>query len=225
MKVLIAIPAYQLSSEVMRRVHAQNWDDPSGFGVYVQWGADMLPWENRFQAITRKYQELQRIFLAGPWDALLTVEQDMYIPLDALQRLSQLLRDGADVAYGLYVWRYTDEHRWSAHPRLDLADGAFRYWSLTHEAAEARRLWGGVVRVAGLGLGCTMIARHTLARVGFRQATLESCCDAALALDCQQEGLIQVCDTGVVCGHRLDDGRIIWPDPATDTLYRIEEAC
>lgn len=223
MRILIGILAHQLESEVIRRVHSQDWDDPDGYGVLTLWGGDMEPWETRFGAITRKYQDLQRIFLAGPWDALLTVEQDMYIPPDALTRLGRLLRDGADVAYGLYVWRYDDHHYWSAHPRLSLDGNEFRYWSLTHEPEEARRLWGEPVVVAGLGLGCTLLPRHTLARLGFRQAVLTSCCDTALALDCQRERMIQVCDTAVVCGHALGDGRGIWPDPQTETLYRIEE--
>jgi hypothetical protein len=51
----------------------------------------------------------------------------------------------------------------------------------------------------------------------------DHCCDTTLALDAQGEGLVQIADLGVVCGHRLDSERVIWPDPATETLYRIEE--
>jgi len=222
-KVLIGILAHQLQSEVLRRVHTQDWDDPDGYHVLTLWGGDMQPWENRFQAITRKYQRLQRLFLAGGYDALLTVEQDVYIPPDTLTRLGRLIQDGADVAYGLYVWRYMGWHYWNAHPKLELHGADFHYWSLAHAPGEARRLWGQLVGVAGLGFGCTLLPRHTLARIGLRQATLTSCCDTALALDCQAEGLVQVCDTGVVCGHQLDDGRLIWPDPETEELYRIEE--
>lgn len=224
MKILIGALAHQLHSEVVRRLYMQQWDDPDGYDVLTMWGQDIQAWEDRMQAVTRKYQALQRIFLSGPWDVLLTVEQDMLIPPDALLRLSRLLIDGADVAYGLYVWRYTEQRWWNAHLRVRYEDGDLRWASLSHAPDEARRLWGEVVRVEGLGLGCTMLPRPTLARLGFRMRALGHSCDTSLALDCQDQGLIQVCDTGLVCGHMLTEGGVIWPDPTTETLYRIEEA-
>ena len=188
------------------------------------WGMDIKPGEDRFRAVTRKYQALQRIFLSGPWDVLLTCEQDMLLPPDALQRLSRLVKDGADIAYGLYVWRYTEQFWWSAHPRIETdAAGVPWFWSLTQYPEEARALWGQPIVVAGLGLGCTLLTRHALTRLSFRQARADHCCDTTLALDAQSEGLIQICDTGAVCGHMLDETRTIYPDPYTTTLYRIEE--
>lgn len=224
MRILIGMLAHQLNSETLRRVHTQLWGHHGGYTVMVLWGDDIRPTETRFQAVTRKYQDLQRIFLSGPWDALLTVEQDMLPPPDALQRLARLVRDGADVAYGLYVWRYAAYHLWSAHPRLRLGDdGLFRFTSVSDHPDKAMQLWGQPLQVEGLGLGCTLLARQTLTRLPFRQRSSEHSCDTALALDCQDEGLIQIADLGCVCGHRLDETRIIWPDPTTATRYRIEE--
>jgi len=229
MRILVGLLAHQLNSETLRRVHTLAWDDPDGYDVLTCWGQDIRPDETRFQAVTRKYQHLQRTFLAGPYDALLTVEQDMLLPEDALLRLARLVRDGAGVAYGLYVWRYEELHWWNAHPALVLEgldeDGAgvHKFASMTHFPAEARRLWGQPVEVAGLGLGCTLLPRPTLARLAFRQIVPNHSCDTALALDAQREGLIQVCDTAVVCGHRIGDGRVVWPDPEAPELYRIEQ--
>lgn len=223
MKILVGILAHQLHSETLRRVHSQDWADPDGYDVLTLWGGDKQPDESRFAAVTRKYQKLQRTFLAGPWDCLLCVEQDMLIPLDAISRLAPLIADGADIAYALYVWRYQEQHWWSAHPKIEQGgDRELLFWSLTHMPEEAKRHWGDVVRIAGLGLGCTMISRHTLTRLSFRQGRPDHCCDATLALDAQSEGLISVADLGAVCGHRIDDTRVVWPDPTTDTLYRIE---
>jgi len=208
----------------MRRIYTQQWGDSDGYDVLVMWGNDIKPGEDRFQAVTRKYQALQRIFLSGPWSSLLCVEQDMLLPPDALQRLAQLVADGADIAYSLYVWRYQDLHWWSAHPRITVDDaGVPWFYSMTHLPEQARARWGEPIIVDGLGLGCTLISRQTLVRLPFRQSNAEHCCDTALALDAKAEGLIQICDTGAVCGHRLDATRVIWPDPTTPTLYRIEE--
>ncbi len=224
MRVLIGVLAHRLQSEVVRRVHSQVWGAHDGYDVLTCWGNDIRSDEDRFQAVTRKYQALQRMFLSGPWDALMTVEQDMLLPPDALQRLARLAHDGADVAYGLYVWRYEEQHWWNAHPKIEAdSAGVPWFWSLTAYPDDARRVWGDPVVVQGLGLGCTLLSRHALTRVAFRQTRPDHCCDTALAFDAQAEGLTQVCDTGAVCGHRMDSGRVIWPDPTTDTLYRIEE--
>lgn len=226
MKIMVGVLCHQLNSETVKSIFQMDWIDSNGFDVVFMWGNDIRRGETRFQAVTRKYGDLQRHFLASGHSALLTVEQDMLIPSNALQRLSRLVKDGADVAYGTYVWRYEDHHRWSAHPRLRLSEDESTpyFWSMTHEPEQARRLWGQPVQVEGVGLGCTLIPRHTLARLPFRQRKDGHSCDTALALDCQDEGLIQIADLGVIAGHYMDDGRTIWPDPNTDTLYRIQEA-
>ena len=221
MKVLVGILAHHLQSEVVRRVHSLAWD--GSFDVLTSWGDDIRPGESRFDAVTRKYQDMQRTFLGGPWDCLLTVEQDMYIPPHTLVHLARLIRDGADVAYGLYVWRYTEQHWWSAHPRLADVDGELNFWSLTHQPDEARRLWGQPVVVEGLGMGCTLMSRHVLTRIPFRQRAKNHCNDTAFALDCKDEGMIQIADLGVVCGHGLSSGGIVWPDPNAPDLYRITQ--
>lgn len=222
MKILIGILAHQLESETVKAVHTLDSDD-DGYHVLTLWGGDIRPGETRFQAVTRKYQELQRVFLAGPWDALLTVEQDMLIPPHALTSLTRLIADGADVAYGLYVWRYEEQLWWNAHPKIEAdAEGMPWFWSLTQYPEQARQHWGQPVIVAGLGMGCTLFSRHALARIPFRQGRADHCCDTTFALDAGAEGLIQIADLSVACGHYMGRDRIVWPDPEAEGLYRIE---
>lgn len=223
MRILVGVLAHQLQAETVRTVNTQQYDDPQGFDVTICWGQDARPEETRFEAVTRKYQYLRAVFLAGPYDALLTVEQDMLLPPDTLLRLRTLLEQGADIAYGLYVWRYEGHHWWNAHPKLSLHDDGHRFASLSHYPDQARQLWGTCARVAGLGLGCTLLSRQTVARLPFRQLRYDHSCDTALALDAQEAGLTQVADLGCVCGHRIDATRVIWPDPTEPDLYRITE--
>ncbi len=224
MKILVGILAHQLRYDTIGGVYTQAWNDDDGFDVLTAWGADMRPGENRFNAVTRKYQALQRVFLSGPWSMLLCVEQDMLLPPDAMTKLAELLADGADIAYGLYVWRYAEQHWWNAHPKIEEdRDGVPWFWSMTQYEEEARKHWGHPIQVAGLGLGCTMLSRQTMTRLQFRQGREDHCCDTTLAIDAQREGLIQIADLGVVCGHRIDAQHIIWPDPTKEELYRIDK--
>ncbi len=223
MRILVGILAHQLQAETVKSVFTQQWDDPDGLDTMFVWGQDIRPDETRFAAVTRKYQYLRDVFLAGPWDALLTVEQDMLLPPDALMRLRGIVEQGADIAYALYVWRYDGHHWWNAHPLLTLANHEHRWASMSHLPDQARRLWGQCVRVSGLGLGCTLLPRSTVERLPFRQIQHDHSCDTVLALDAQAAGLTQIADLGCVCGHRMDDHRVIWPDPNEPDLYRIEE--
>lgn len=223
MRILIGVLAHELNSATVKTIFQQQWSDGDGFDVTFCWGQDMRPDEDRFQAVTRKYQHLRTLALAGPYDALLTVEQDMLLPPDALTRLAGVLQQGADIAYGLYVWRYDGLHWWNAHPKLSFDGHQHQFASLSHYPDQARQFWGECVRVAGLGLGCTLLSRQTLERLPFRQLHHEHSADTALALDAQAAGLTQIADLGCVCGHRLDTRRAIWPDPTTPDLYRIQE--
>jgi hypothetical protein len=165
--------------------------------------------------VTRKYQEAQKVFLAGNWDAMFCCEYDMVIPENALEKLVAL---NVDIAYGLYVLRH-GQKVWNAITDLDT-------WSLTSLSDNpdaARKAWGGVVDVAGIGQGCTLIKRHVLEQFSLRNWKGVSC-DWALAMDARAAGLRQVCDTSVVCGHMTitPSRQTLWPDINEPKLYRQE---
>lgn len=220
MRVLIGMIGYTIRSEVLRRIYLQ---EPRGsFDVLTLLGDDYKANETRFEAVTRKYERLRRRMLDGDYTHLLTVEDDMLIPLDALDRL---LGAGADVAYGLYCWRYEKMHWWSAYLRLQ--DDRLEQPSNVPLSAlpdKARAMWGETVLVQGIGLGCTLISRPVLEAIPFRIAPGGlGCNDLYFGLDCQANNFTQVCDTAVVCGHICEDGRAVWPDPTTDNLIRFSE--
>ena len=113
--------------------------------------------------VLAQYQEAQRIFLAGDWDALLTVEHDNVLPdSGAVQRL---LDTPGDVVYAPYVlrhglavistWQYIGDHALgqslTMHPE-ELVK------------ARAANIW----RICGVGHGCTLFHRHVLAAIPFR---------------------------------------------------------
>ena len=165
--------------------------------------------------IAHNYQKARRFVLDNGYDYLFTVEADMIIPPDALTRL---LACESDVAYGLYCFKNTSS--WSAWIQLDMDGGR----SLRKEPAIAKAMWGKVIDVAGVGLGCTLISRNVLEVLDFRvddtRPSLHN--DWCFAYDCQQEGFRQVCDLGCVCGHisLKPSPRVIWPDPDMPRMYR-----
>lgn len=168
--------------------------------------------------VTHKYREAQAVFRGGNWYAMVTLEDDMVLPEDGLIRLMTRLFEGADISYGLYVWRHGAQ-RWSAYTKLTARSGK----SLSEEPEAARATWGEVVDVAGVGLGCTAIKRDVLQTLDFRRGG-PACNDWYLALDAQKQGYRQQCDLGLVCGHMTlePSPRIYWPDPEHERLYRTE---
>jgi len=168
--------------------------------------------------VTAKYREAQTVFLAGPWDVFVAIEDDMIIPPDTFTRLLALLDGGAHIGYGLYAFRH-GYPRWSAYTVLDERYGR----SLSTDEELARAAWGRVIDVAGVGMGCTVIRREVLERFQFQRRGL-ACNDWYLAVDAQAAGLIQRCDCGLVCGHiSLEPSpRVLWPDPDDPDLFRVE---
>lgn len=157
--------------------------------------------------------------LAGEYTHLLTVEDDMVIPPDALDRL---LGVGAPVAYSLYCWRRTP-HLWSAYRNLD-EDGGASWADDEPQTIAAQAQAGAVIDVRGVGLGCTLIDRATIAAIPWRLAANggRASCDWYFAHDCNVAGVRQAAHLGVRCGHiqTSPSARIIWPDPHGDPMRR-----
>ncbi len=182
----------------------RGWDNPHDY-----------PYEN----VAHNYNVAKEVTLTLGLDALLTVECDMIIPANTVDRLAAA---EADIAYGLYVWRH-GRREWSAYTELTALKGK----SISKNPEAARAAWGKVIDVAGVGQGCTLIRRDALEKIEFGlwpgtpQAVSS---DWMLALDAQRLGFTQRCDLGVVCGHQSYEPwpQVIWPDPEEDDLYRVE---
>lgn len=216
MRVLVATLVKQLSGRMLDGLFAQDWPHPTEYLLITNDQPEGHPYER----VTALYNQVRERFLAGPYDALLTVEADMLIPSFALRRL---MATGADVAYGLYVWRHGPHHDWSAY--VLGADGAMQsLYQADPSAATVAYEQGAVMDVAGVGLGCTLIKRHVLERLPFRRGDGTACNDWFFALDCRFVGYRQACDFGVVCGHITDWPAVpvLWPDPACTGGWRTE---
>jgi hypothetical protein len=198
MKVLIGTPTYTnaMRLETVASVKAQRTAGKWDWKV-VDHNPSPAPDPRNVLA---SYQHLRGLFLAGPWDALLCVEHDMVLPPDALQRLWDT---GAPVAYGVYLLR---------HGSLVL--NACQYvgernmgesFSLTKLRPQ------GVVRVSGVGFGCTLMRRDVVERIPFTDhGQAGQSPDVPFAQDCVHTGVTQVAHFGVLCGH-IENGKVLMP--------------
>lgn len=223
-RVLVVTPSYRrYGPAVASWLHALSYASRVIPGVRIDWlyqhgNPPGMSGADGHDIVTAKYREAQDIFLEGTWQAFISIEDDMVIPPATFPRLLHLLALGADIGYGLYVWRH-GYPRWSAYVEVEQERGV----SLSQHPDIAREAWGNIRSVAGVGLGCTIIAREVLERLEFRRDG-QACCDWYLALDAQRAGYVQHCDLGLVCGHFTvtPSPRILWPDPDDDDMFRIE---
>ena len=215
LKVLVATPV--MRGELYKRAwlswYAMDWEGQLDYYQMVGGDHDLIPYNN----VTKKYNDARQAMLCGGYDALMTIESDTIVPKDALKRL---VAADADVAYGVYVWRYGIPF-WTAYMRLEQSVGE----SLSANPDLAKKSWGKVIETEGVGHGCTLIRRHVLEELEFKWTLGEfGCCDWHFSLDCKRLGFTQKHDLGLVCGHIAVDPvyRILWPDANANGLYRSE---
>lgn len=202
------------------------------------------PHKKPYENVVHHHNKAREMVLSGDYDALLSIEADMVVPPDAIDRL---LATGADIAYGLYVWRGRKIRKWNTYTEVKMFGGINAARNM--DGDHAHDIWGKVIDVAGMGMGCTLIRREVLETLRFRLyegheddwlveqygGQMERlgidpyvyrpglfCDDYMLALDAQHHGFVQLCDLGVVCGHIYNGDVILWPDPDAPELYREE---
>lgn len=233
-------PDYGIKQRALRSIKTavDNYDGPIDW--IVSKGDN--PHKSAYENITRQHNKARDILLAGGYDALLSIEADMIVPPDAIDKL---IEADADIAYGLYVWRH-HKKRWNAYKDLTLWGG--HSISFNYSGQDVREAWGKVIDVAGMGMGCTLIKANVLRRIRFRlhdgkHSWIQDeyaddfrrmgidpysdrrknmvCDDYLLALDAQHYGMSQRTNLNVICGHIGENG-VYWPDLEAETFYKVE---
>ena len=155
--------------------------------------------------ILTQYQRAWELALAGGYDALLTVEHDMVLPANALQRL---YNTDAAVVYGVYMLRHGTKtlNAWQYVNNRSMG------MSLSLYPAELnryrRRGWG---RVGGVGWGCTLIRREILTRISPRYTDDTDAGDIRFSIDCLHAGIKMIARFDVPCLHIEPDGTVLHP--------------
>jgi len=193
-RILVFTAVKNLYLNTLAAIHQIEHEGPL---AWLQWRDN--PHTDPRANVTGAYNAARAVCLAGAYDALLTIENDIIPPHDTLARL--IFAD-ADIAYGLYCYRQPG-HLWNAY---------FDGQSLCLNLERARIAWGRHVHVQGYGLGCALIRRHVLADIEFRfEPDQVLHCDSYFCDAAHLAGFSQVCDLGLHCGHILNEYRVVYP--------------
>jgi hypothetical protein len=164
--------------------------------------------------VLAQYNHARNLCLSGPYDALLTVEQDMVIPPHALEALCDT---PAPVVYGTYLLRHNDPvlNAWQYSGQAGLGMSLDRYPGelLSYQKA-------GVGRVSGVGFGCTLIRRSVLESIPFRQDMGDHAPDMPFAFDCVRQGITQLARFDVRCGH-YHEGEILSVETSRGAVVKV----
>ena len=216
MNVLVFCPTYpnfpRVYAKTLQSIFALEWAEPLAI-VFQRSGVDAC---DELDDITWKYNEARRLTLDGGFDALFCVEADMIVPPDALVKLAAV---DADVTTALYVSRHSD-HSWYVYDEIDTDRSTAQCRTPDMTPTRAREVWGNVVVTKGGALGCTLIHRHVLERLTFRnEGAIPN--DWWFALDAERAGFRQMAHCGVTCGHIDAAHRVtLYPDVDAPLFYR-----
>lgn len=206
--ILIFTPVLRLEPETVHALMNLEWDGALSILLQMDNPGENGP-ENHFH----QYQRGRETFLAGRWDALLTIESDIIPPADTLLRLTELQ---VDVAYGVYRFRASNVvnvfERYPPPARNTGESLSVKPWLL------AKAVQDGETPCSGAGLGCVLIRRKVIERIPFRITGEPGVhCDTPFNNDVYQAGFSQMAAMSVICGHKNERGEILWPElPITD---------
>ena len=199
--VMVFTPVYRLEPETVAAVLALQWDGP------ITWVFQRdNPGGGGNRDHLHQYQRARESVLCGHYDAMLVIESDIIPPPDTLQKLAAL---NADVAYGVYRFRVSDVvNIFERYPGTSRNMGE----SLTIHPHKLRRAVKiGKTPCSGAGLGVTLIRRNVLEVLPFRLEENTAHCDTWFNIDVLRGGFSQWADMSVICGHKTEQGEILWP--------------
>ena len=203
-RLLVYTPTYgdAMAPACRASILAQDY---GGYWIWVTDDVDPYPPPNH-RNVLAKYRRARAMALEDGYDALVTVEHDMVLPVDALTRLAATT--DADVVYATYVLR----HGSNVLNLFQRTGGRNIGQSLSlHQADLAAMRRAGQGRVSGVGWGCTLIWRRVLEQIEFGDDGGENPAgDLAFAAACHRAGMVAVGRLDVPCWH-IDNGTWLYP--------------
>ena len=207
MKVLVYVPSMRTYALSLNSIMALDCGDHD---VVIKIDKTRV-YENHKEDLLRKYSGARAEALAD-FDCLMTLEDDIMVPPDAMLKL---IAHDAPVAYGITVNRHGPPHVWT--PCKTLVGDTATYHPLSE--------YGNTVDVEGCGFFCTLISHEALSAVAFRpHHSGEHYLDIPFSNDLRAAGIRQIADLSVVCAHLLDETHALYPTAQGCSMVTFDEA-
>lgn len=209
--ILIFTPVYRLEAETVAALLNLEFDGALSL-LFQKDNPDDAPTDGGRANHLHQYQRGRRQFLAGPYDAMLVIESDIIPPADTIRRLEDL---HAACAYGVYRFRVSNViNVFERYPEKNGKPARNMGESLSVKPHLLKRAVSlGQYPCSGAGLGCVLIRRPVLEALDFRmEDTHGAHCDTFFNRDVLSGGWSQWADMGVICAHKDEEGRILWPE-------------
>lgn len=223
-KVLVATPTWvqEDGTLAMRPECAASVQMQEFNGEFTHLVTTDNPYPLGNRNVFHQYVRIREHFLAGDWDALLTLEHDNRLPdAGALQRMYDTVGPAgelAEVVYAPYMLRHgmrvLSTWKYLGPEYINLGS------SVSNEDAFVAQARAAVVwPVSGVGFGCTLIRRSVVERVPFRawEPGTVSAPDMPFATDCLRAGVRPMGRFDVPVDH-WDAGE--WIDPYMTPVNR-----
>lgn len=197
-RILLVCPTFRLEPETIERIHKQKWHGAVDFFFTRD-----NPFKGRqaYLNIEANMNKARGFFLRENYDAMFVVESDMLPPYDALERLAMV---DADVAGGLYVMRQSSK---ATNAMVYDPSDSCNLTAIPLNELRDKEL----IRANGVSMGCVLIGREVLKAIQFH-AELPLPPDSPFMRDCNTAGFKTVVDASVMCGHKTEDGRVLYPE-------------
>ena len=163
---------------------------------------------NEVERMVAARNEFRKRALEGGYDYMLFLEQDIVPPMDLVERLLAADKEICSALYfnikreGNRMLCY-DGHNPMAWDAIHDCAGKSREKSLGFE----RLFPSALLRVDGCGLGCVLIGRKVLEKVGFRCVPGSTDFEEFFfAEDCRKHGFEMFVDSSTVCRHHTRRG-------------------
>ena len=180
-------------------VLVDNSEDETYFNKLKILGVNVIKgkyFESAKDRVVHSRNILRKYCLDNNYDYLLSLEQDVVPPKDAIERL---LKHDKDITGGLYF--YLGDDKKTLLPMLWVHyQGEYAKRLMIHEVPENE-----LIEAITCGLGCVLIKREVLEKIEFRHVKNEEPWDDLwFCEDAREKGFKVYVDTGVRCKHYVN---------------------